>query len=44
MKLDHYWMPFTDNRRFKAKPRLIEVKQNKSAKQKKGKSHEHANQ
>jgi beta-alanine--pyruvate transaminase len=23
MKLDHYWMPFTDNRRFKAKPRLI---------------------
>jgi len=23
MKLDHYWMPFTDNRRFKAKPRLV---------------------
>jgi beta-alanine--pyruvate transaminase len=23
MKLDHYWMPFTDNRRFKARPRLI---------------------
>jgi beta-alanine--pyruvate transaminase len=23
MKLDHYWMPFTDNRRFRAKPRLV---------------------
>jgi beta-alanine--pyruvate transaminase len=23
MKLEHYWMPFTDNRRFKAKPRLV---------------------
>ena len=23
MKLDHYWMPFTDHRRFKAKPRLV---------------------
>ena len=23
MKLDHYWMPFTDNRRFKAKPRMV---------------------
>ena len=23
MKLDHYWMPFTDNRRFKANPRLV---------------------
>ncbi|HZM33443.1 MAG TPA: aspartate aminotransferase family protein [Burkholderiales bacterium] len=23
MRLDHYWMPFTDNRRFKAKPRLV---------------------
>ena len=23
MKFDHYWMPFTDNRRFKAKPRLV---------------------
>jgi beta-alanine--pyruvate transaminase len=23
MNLDHYWMPFTDNRRFKAKPRMI---------------------
>jgi len=23
MKLDHYWMPFTDNRRFKARPRLV---------------------
>src|SRR3990170_8696709 len=23
MKLHHYWMPFTDNRRFKAKPRLV---------------------
>ena len=23
VNLQHYWMPFTDNRRFKAKPRLI---------------------
>ena len=23
MKLDHYWMPFTDNRRFKESPRLV---------------------
>ena len=23
MKLDNYWMPFTDNRRFKARPRLV---------------------
>ena len=23
MNLSHYWMPFTDNRRFKAKPRLV---------------------
>ena len=23
LNLQHYWMPFTDNRRFKAKPRLI---------------------
>ena len=23
MKLDHYWMPFTDNRRFKGRPRLV---------------------
>ncbi len=23
MNLQHYWMPFTDNRRFKAKPRLV---------------------
>jgi beta-alanine--pyruvate transaminase len=23
INLDHYWMPFTDNRRFKAKPRLV---------------------
>jgi beta-alanine--pyruvate transaminase len=23
MKLEHYWMPFTDNRRFKAQPRLV---------------------
>ncbi|MGQ0547662.1 MAG: aspartate aminotransferase family protein [Betaproteobacteria bacterium] len=23
MKLDHYWMPFTDNRRFKSRPRLV---------------------
>jgi len=23
MKLDHYWMPFTDNRRFKGQPRLV---------------------
>ena len=23
LELRHYWMPFTDNRRFKAKPRLI---------------------
>jgi beta-alanine--pyruvate transaminase len=23
MKLDHYWMPFTDNRRFRARPRLV---------------------
>jgi beta-alanine--pyruvate transaminase len=23
VNLEHYWMPFTDNRRFKAKPRLI---------------------
>ena len=23
MNLDHYWMPFTDNRRFRAKPRLV---------------------
>src|SRR5205823_2670807 len=23
INLHHYWMPFTDNRRFKAKPRLI---------------------
>jgi beta-alanine--pyruvate transaminase len=23
MKLDHYWMPFTDNRRFKGEPRLV---------------------
>ena len=23
MKLDHYWMPFTDHRRFKARPRLV---------------------
>jgi len=23
MKFDHYWMPFTDNRRFKAAPRLV---------------------
>jgi beta-alanine--pyruvate transaminase len=23
LQLGHYWMPFTDNRRFKAKPRLV---------------------
>ncbi len=23
MKLEHYWMPFTDNRRFKGRPRLV---------------------
>ena len=23
INLHHYWMPFTDNRRFKAKPRLV---------------------
>jgi beta-alanine--pyruvate transaminase len=23
LNLEHYWMPFTDNRRFKAKPRLV---------------------
>src|SRR4051812_33530691 len=23
LNLQHYWMPFTDNRRFKAKPRLV---------------------
>jgi beta-alanine--pyruvate transaminase len=23
MNLQHYWMPFTDNRRFKSKPRLV---------------------
>ena len=23
MNLDHYWMPFTDNRRFRARPRLV---------------------
>src|SRR5918997_1080089 len=23
VNLQHYWMPFTDNRRFKAKPRLV---------------------
>src|SRR3954471_12955348 len=23
VNLQHYWMPFTDNRRFKARPRLI---------------------
>jgi beta-alanine--pyruvate transaminase len=23
LNLDHYWMPFTDNRRFRAKPRLV---------------------
>ena len=23
VKLQHYWMPFTDNRRFKAQPRLV---------------------
>jgi beta-alanine--pyruvate transaminase len=23
MNLDHYWMPFTDNRRFKGKPRMV---------------------
>jgi beta-alanine--pyruvate transaminase len=23
VNLEHYWMPFTDNRRFKAKPRLV---------------------
>src|SRR3954471_11388464 len=23
LNLEHYWMPFTDNRRFKAKPKLV---------------------
>src|SRR5258706_13131720 len=23
LNLEHYWMPFTDNRRFRAKPRLV---------------------
>src|SRR5574341_650929 len=23
LNLEHYWMPFTDNRRFKAKPRMV---------------------
>jgi len=23
VNLQHYWMPFTDNRRFKARPRLV---------------------
>src|SRR5574341_273279 len=23
LSLEHYWMPFTDNRRFKAKPRMV---------------------
>src|SRR4029079_6668119 len=23
LNLEHYWMPFTDNRRFKARPKLV---------------------
>jgi len=23
LNLEHYWMPFTDNRAFKAKPKLV---------------------
>jgi adenosylmethionine-8-amino-7-oxononanoate aminotransferase len=25
LNLEHYWMPFTDNRRFKARPKLVGV-------------------
>ena len=27
LNLEHYWMPFTDNRRFKAKPKLVTAAQ-----------------